>query len=343
MTVIDLGIHAFFLVLLIQGPPAGASDQQECAVKKQEGGNGDFWNNTNVQNVDIEWLQITDKYAKKMNGNSELVDGHLDPSIKGNKGAYLMKSQYKISMFVHSSPDVVSDFIKAIKAPYCDPTLVALGIEILELKGPGNFLDVGSNIGSCALVWGSMGHTVWAVEPMSHNAKLIRKSTMANRGEMSGHVHTLPVGAGNIDEDTVIYLAPHNAGNNRIGAKEVAKKYSAISEKMAWQCQDVKVRRLDKLLPAGVHFDVAKFDVQGYELFAMQGLEGVLNRRSGGQGIDYIYYEVESEMLAENGVGNNDIGAFLSPLGYTSTTMERHGKDKLVQHNTVSSRVHINF
>mmetsp|Transcript_61314 Transcript_61314/g.122880 ORF Transcript_61314/g.122880 Transcript_61314/m.122880 type:complete len:342 (-) Transcript_61314:286-1311(-) len=338
------GMHAFFLVLLIRSSPAGASDQQGCAVKKQEGGAGDFWNNSNVQKIDIEWLQITEKYAKHLNGNNDLADGHLSPLIKGEKGAYFRKVEpFNFSMFVHSTTDVVSDSIKRINTPYCDPTLVALGIEILESKGRGNFLDIGSNIGSCALVWGSMGHTVWAVEPMSHNIKLIRKSTMANRGKMRGHVHVLPVGAGNSDEDTVIYLAPHNAGNNRIGAKEVAKKYSAISEKMAWQCQDVKVRRLDKLLPAGVHFDVAKFDVQGYELFAMQGLEGVLNRRSGGQGIDYIYYEVESEMLAENGVGNNDIGAFLSPLGYTSTTMERHGKDKLVQHNTVSSRVHINF
>ena len=52
---------------------------------------------------------------------------------------------------------------------------ITLGIEVLERKGPGVFLDCGSNIGSCALSWAAMGHKVYAVEPMSYNVKLIRK------------------------------------------------------------------------------------------------------------------------------------------------------------------------
>ena len=132
--------------------------------------------------------------------------------------------------------DVVSDNIRELAAPYCDPDIVTLGIEINKTTGGGCgvLLDVGSNIGSCALVWASMGHTAYAIEPMAYNVKLIKK-TLENNA-FRGTVTIFPVAAGDTNEDKVLYLSPGNTGDNRVGGEAVSTRQSQ-GGKHIWQCQ----------------------------------------------------------------------------------------------------------
>ena len=167
-----------------------------------------------------------------------------------------------------------------------------------------------------------MGHKVYAVEPMSYNVKLIHKSIAENRGRLRGNITVLAMGAGDVDVDTTIYMPIGNSGDNRIGAKKNAVQDNSDGQRR-WQCEDIQVRRLDKVLPHGIHIDVAKFDVQGYEFKAMRGLAGVMDPALGGAGIDVVYFEVEGPMLAENGDSAVKITTLLADLSYTKRHSDR--------------------
>lgn len=136
---------------------------------------------------------------------------------------------------------------------------------------------------------------------MSFNVKLIQKSIAENNkmGKLKGNITVLAMGAADINQaDVPIYLAPHNSGNNRIGGEKVALKQTDLKKiNSVWQCENIQIKRLDDVLPKGMHFDVAKLDVQGYEYKALKGLSGVMDKANGGGGIDYIYYEVEKEVM----------------------------------------------
>jgi FkbM family methyltransferase len=330
------------------------SVDEKCGVSRANGGESDMWSVSRSKLVPIHWLRVTKAYKERIErtpGSSVKLHTVDDPGRS-------VEPDWGFSMVVHGRPnrpnghdDVVSSNIILHNAPYCDPDMVnlglviyvfslfsiasypvlyissqiTLGIEVLERKGPGVFLDCGSNIGSCALSWAAMGHKVYAVEPMSYNVKLIHKSIAENRGRLKGNITVLAMGAGDVDVDTTIYMPTGNAGNNRIGAKEIAVKQN--SDGYTWQCEDIQVRRLDKILPRGIHIDVAKFDVQGYEFKAMHGLAGVMDPALGGAGIDVVYFEVEGPMLAENGDSAEKITTLLTDLSYTKRHSDR--KDQL--------------
>ena len=81
-----------------------------------------------------------------------------------------------------------------------------------------------------------MGHRVFAVEPMSANAHLLRRSlALLGRGGQggsrvgsaslgggrvcgrAGNVTVLQVAAAERDGEDALFMAPHNAGDSRVG------------------------------------------------------------------------------------------------------------------------------
>jgi FkbM family methyltransferase len=301
-----------------------------------------MWTAAAAKLVSLKWLRVTSDYKRRQRHNTTI--------IFETTAAEPMRSiePYGFSIYVHGrtfpgrsanvgagglQTDVISANIMSSLAPYCDPDMVTLGLRVFEQRGAGVFLDVGSNLGSCALTWAAMGHQVFAVEPMTVNANLIRQSIDANRWRPRGNITVLPFGAADQSGDSTLYLSPGNAGDNRVGASgkrkaaQTARSNAQSDTRLQWQCEEIKLRRLDEVIPQSLHIDVAKFDVQGYELKAMLGLSSVMNRKSGGGGVDYVYFEADAQRLRENGSSLEAITQLLRRLGYRNMKSDR--KDML--------------
>jgi FkbM family methyltransferase len=132
------------------------------------------------------------------------------------------------------------------------------------------FVDVGANIGYyttlAARLVGDSGRVV-AIEPDPYNFSLLEKNVRANRLD---NVILLNVAAGAMKGTGRLCRSATNFGDHRIGSREPGRN-----------SVDVPIVPIDDLCDAHhiERVDVVKVDVQGYEFFAMQGMERFL--RSG--------------------------------------------------------------
>ncbi len=82
----------------------------------------------------------------------------------------------------------------------------------------------------------------------------------------------------------------------------------------------VRATTLDAMVPAG-DIDVLKLDIEGGELAALRGAQGLLARR----GIKTIVTEVVDEHLARSGGSRLELLQLLTAWGFTGDTLNRSG------------------
>ena len=77
-------------------------------------------------------------------------------------------------------------------------------------------LDIGSNIGTCALNMAAVGYNVLAFEPVERNAAHIRAAVRRNV-DISGQITLFEVGLSDKHHSATIYREIGNAGNSIVG------------------------------------------------------------------------------------------------------------------------------
>ncbi|MBZ5603449.1 MAG: FkbM family methyltransferase [Acidobacteriia bacterium] len=148
---------------------------------------------------------------------------------------------------------------------------VAVGVFEPDVSGaldrlvkPGmTCVDVGANFGyhsmRMAKAAGEAGR-VYSFEPDPFSYNLLLRNRSENR--MDGIVETFPFACGSADSEAALVKHPNpsNFGGGQVDSR------------MRPGATPVTVRRLDDVLPRERKIDVVKMDVEGYELFALEGM-----------------------------------------------------------------------
>ena len=187
---------------------------------------------------------------------------------------------------------------------------------VRQLVRPGQIvLDVGANIGYYTLLVsrlvGASGK-VHAFEPDPSNAAILRRNLADNQCH---NVMVHQVAVGNKDATIGLYRCGDNAGMHR-AYESVCCSDDAI---------DVRSVVLDHFLRDKSRVDFIKMDVEGYEYFALEGMDSIIREHS-----PAILVEFSPFALAEAGVtatafiqffadreyAISSVGSTLVPLDY---------------------------
>lgn len=122
-------------------------------------------------------------------------------------------------------------------------------------------LDVGANVGLYTLLAAKRGARVFAIEADPHNAALLRHHVKLNR--LENRVTILEIAATEIEKTVTLYRNPQNWGESNILNRG----------NLSGTVMGHPIDSLD--LPP---IDVCKMDIEGAEVFALQGMEGTLKR-----------------------------------------------------------------
>ncbi|KAI8802801.1 S-adenosyl-L-methionine-dependent methyltransferase [Cladochytrium replicatum] len=236
------------------------------------------------------------------------------------------RSVPSFQMYLHPSPDIVSDFIRRDGGwRDCFSHVHSLTQLQADHSRPNVVIDVGGNIGSCALMYGAMGFKVISFEPTERNYRLFAASIQVNVNKgilnKSGpkSVTLYPMGASDVDEVKNIYVEAGNNGNSIIAS--VAMDQHSFSG-----AESILTAKVSHIVRERIGF--AKLDCQGYEFFALRGMKELIRT----YGIDQITFELEPTWARAVGVQKpEEILTFLDSLGYTIVRM--NGKEVLTPEN----------
>ncbi|KAI8802773.1 S-adenosyl-L-methionine-dependent methyltransferase [Cladochytrium replicatum] len=214
-------------------------------------------------------------------------------------------------IYVHPSPDLVSDVIRKNGGWYdCYTHLDSLEKILADPTRPNVVIDVGGNIGSCALMYGALGFKVFSFEPAEHNFRLFSASIKTNvengilnkSGPKS--VTLYPLGASDVDDVKNIYIQQGNNGNSIISSIE--------QDGTQFDHESIITAQVSNIVRERVGF--AKLDCQGYEPYALRGMKALIET----QGIDQITFELDPQFFKAVGVTNPiETLQFLDSMGYT--------------------------
>ena len=194
-------------------------------------------------------------------------------------------------LYVHNFVDIISDEVKRSHKPYC-PEAVGSALCELQRLSPGKELvvvDVGSNIGSCAIVAGSLHHKVYAFEPVAANLALLRANVHANL--VAAHVSVIGKGVSDGTEASVVIRKEKgNLGNSMI-ASEQEDMHRFGNGGHEFPAEVIVLTTLDTVVTE--HVALLKMDCQGYELKALLGAERLLRY----YGVEVLELEFSPAML----------------------------------------------
>ncbi len=184
----------------------------------------------------------------------------------------------------------------------------------------GVAVDVGGNIGEISLAMASRvgpEGKVYAFEPSGLMAERLRANVRRNTGfnvEVVPHALGATAGRGTLYDaggafadgtrhEGVLTLYPTQERQHAVGETSVTTLDAFLAQ-----------RGISRL-------DVLKVDVEGAELFVLQGARETLLRFR-----PYVVIEVQEETSRAAGYNEQDLLRFLGELGYTFETIGRHGR-----------------
>tara|TARA_B100001094_G_C18194384_1_gene809580 strand:+ start:7255 stop:8064 length:810 start_codon:yes stop_codon:yes gene_type:complete len=217
----------------------------------------------------------------------------------------------KFDMAIHEK-DGVSDWIQDRKKVYCEDNILN---QILQSSDPDSvFLDIGSNIGSCALLAAALGFKSYAFEPNPINFKLLEASIKKNHFESL--ITLIKCGASNVNEEFDLFYLPDNKGHGMINSFEPRLASQYIKTKGC-------VKTVDSVVPESVNVNVIKIDTEGHEEHVIKGMSNLLlnkNRRP-----YYINYEVNPEALAAQKSSSKRIRELIQKMKYNLNPSRKTG------------------
>ncbi len=143
-----------------------------------------------------------------------------------------------------------------------------------RLLRPGmNCLDIGANLGYYSIRMGAVvsqgGGRVYSFEPDPFAFSLLTKNRQENRLENVISIFQVACGA---EEAIGVVIQDPNPANYGGGyVRELGPENKAAGS-------SISIRRIDDLVPADVRIDLVKIDIEGFEPFALRGMDRVLSR-----------------------------------------------------------------
>ncbi|MFT3883490.1 MAG: FkbM family methyltransferase [Gemmatales bacterium] len=180
-----------------------------------------------------------------------------------------------------------------------------------ELRAGDVVLDVGANIGQFAVVAGAkVGPTgkVFAVEAGSAAFGILSKNI-----EENGFTHVKHLHLAAWDSETTLHLG---------GVREDMLGWGKVQQEASTQTEAIPARRLDTVLAelGCTRVDVIKIDIEGAELKAMQGMEGLFKQNPP----RIVYCEVANNHDSYGGTAQ-DLVRFFTDRGYRGLLLEDAG------------------
>jgi FkbM family methyltransferase len=223
-----------------------------------------------------------------------------------------------LTMAVYPVGELISDDIVKNGKPYCPDRIMGSLQEAAREGRVLRFLDIGSNIGSCALLAASLGHEAISVEPMSSNVRLIEMSARLSSFPATGRLTILPVAAAAKKELQVLLKEKKNSGNNIVmrSADVDMKRFGSFGGDAEYETPEIICSvPLDILLhirPDLFRPDLIKLDVQGHEPEALQGMRSVLKQRTA----RLLVTEVWPMLLRKKGTDLDALFTIAAEAGY---------------------------
>ena len=180
-----------------------------------------------------------------------------------------------------------------------------------HLLGPGaTAIDVGANLGlyayHLALLTGDSGR-VYALEAVPGTCRALRR-VLATLG-VAGRVEVIEKAAG-AERGSVRFDVPRRPdGSADIG--RAATLPSANGD--ATGAITLPLTRLDEEVAPDADVSFVKLDIEGAELFALRGAEGIIARSH-----PTLLIEIAPKLLDRHGLSGADVGAFLDEHGYAT-------------------------
>ena len=192
-----------------------------------------------------------------------------------------------------------------------EPDIVAVISRLLPQFG--TFFDVGANIGlvTFSIAARRPDVSIHAFEPDPANAERWRRNRQLNRSERV----VLEPSALGATIGTVGIFRGMESGWTYVGP---TARHDMPTSSMTTLDTYVGQQGLGAI-------DVVKLDVEGYELFALQGSQQLLEQGR----IGAIVCEINPPLLAKNGVKRQDVVSFLATYRYSPQPITRTGARRL--------------
>lgn len=179
----------------------------------------------------------------------------------------------------------------------------------------GSILDIGANIGLICIPAArllqkhvSEEPIVYAVEAVTSNQEALRSNILRNGMEDSIRVISKGVG----DSQKKVFIAVEKDVKDGEGTGTA----NIINDNPAWKCEKIplEITTIDDLVDQGEigrTVQVIKVDIDGYDLFAMQGAKGMLQSTR-----PAIYGEFMAHCMQWHGQTVTDVLEFMETVGY---------------------------
>ena len=165
----------------------------------------------------------------------------------------------------------------------------------------GLMLDVGANAGYFSCMWAALNpqNEVYAFEPSIRNLVMVRENIAALDNPQRIQIFDCAVGqeAGTLDFD--------------VGPAEQSG-WGGLANSSSARTVQVKVRRLDEVVPPDKNVSVLKIDTEGADTWVLYGAEKLLRQKR----IQHIFFETNHARMGQIGIKAAESGKYLADLGY---------------------------
>jgi FkbM family methyltransferase len=187
------------------------------------------------------------------------------------------------------------------------------------------FVDIGGNIGLYTLSTLSLGIPTLSVEPIAYNLDRLCKGYRKN---MEALVKPPPDAA----QFTLIKAAVANEAKPEMNISHPVASFGkqdqsslfantiGVVRKPVLEVETVPLVRLDQVIPANIPIGFVKIDVQGAESLVLEGMRGLLERKTGFPKM--VWYEEQARVVKKANIvklGQNQ--AYLESFGYQCRTL----------------------
>ena len=182
------------------------------------------------------------------------------------------------------------------------------------LLGADVTIDVGGNIGQYALLFSYHSNKVYTFEPMPKMIDRLRKHIAINH--LQNKIILVPKALSN-KKDILKFALPKTANSGT--ASTILGRKANLDEII-----EVEAITFDEFFQEEKitgRIDLIKMDIEGAELFALQGMKRLLN-----SGVKPVFIiEINDEMMSLAGYSQTDIQSFLADFGYKAFEITKRG------------------
>jgi FkbM family methyltransferase len=185
------------------------------------------------------------------------------------------------------------------------PTIIKLA------SGSRTILDIGGNIGQMALLFSTLSEKVYTFEPIPELANRLQENITLN--QLNNKITLNRVALTNTKGKITFGLPPK--GNRGTGS-------TIIADHLKEHIIEVDAITLDEFIQNNSiqNVDFIKMDIEGAELFALEGMKGLLESER-----PILLLEMTISMMKQAGYTPKELLAFLAAYGYECYEITKQG------------------